>query len=290
MSPRRLACVLALATVLPAGGCVTYPPGWSVEEKGRDPYQSVNRPIFSFNDGVDRWVLRPISKGWDFIMPDPVQRSLRKFFTNLQFPRRFLANLGQGELVHAGSELGRFLLNTTVGVVGLFDPATHLGMGFYDEDFGQMFGRWGIPAGPYWVLPILGASNPRDALGLPFDLFLDGRNAVTGLGVLATVNERALLDPQIQAARDAALDLYVFTRDGYISRREALVRNDAVTELVSPKTPIHDELYEIEDAELEGDTPGDPLYDVDEATGAGDGASDAVDEPGTGAEENDAAD
>jgi phospholipid-binding lipoprotein MlaA len=243
-----LRAAVLCAALCPAAGCVTYPPGWSVEEKGRDPYEGVNRGIFGFNRGVDRWVLEPLATGWDFIMPDPVERSIDKFFTNLQFPRRLLANLGQGEVVHAGSELGRFLLNTTVGIVGLFDPATHLGMQLYDEDFGQMFGRWGIPAGPYWVIPIFGPSNPRDGLALPFDMVLDLRNAspVPGPGLLAAINTRSLLDEQIEAAEEAALDLYVATRDAHIERRAALVRNEDVGDSAVSGRARTDDLYVID--------------------------------------------
>jgi phospholipid-binding lipoprotein MlaA len=257
VNPRRLAAAAALVVGLgPLGGCITYPPGWNVEEKGRDPYESINRPIFSFNRGIDRWILDPLAAGWSFITPKAFRVSLDKFFINLQFPRRLLANLGQGQVVEAGSELGRFLLNTTVGLVGFFDPATHVGMKLYDEDFGQMFGAWGIPAGPYWVIPVFGPSNPRDGLALPLDLALDLRNAspVPGPGLIATVNVRALLDKQIHAAEDAALDLYVATRDGHITRRAALVRNEDVGGTLEGHARS-DDLYQIDIGEPEPGAP-----------------------------------
>jgi phospholipid-binding lipoprotein MlaA len=254
---RRLAAVAALVAGLgPLGGCVTYPPGWNVEEKGRDPYEGMNRAFFSFNRGIDRWILDPLAAGWTFITPKAVRVSLDKFFINLQFPRRLLANLGQGQVVEAGSELGRFLLNTTVGIVGLFDPASHLGMKLYDEDFGQMFGAWGIPAGPYWVIPVFGPSNPRDGLALPLDLALDLRNAspVPGPGLIAAVNVRALLDKQIEAAEEAALDLYVATRDAHITRRAALVRNEEVGGTLTGHARS-DDIYEIDIGEPEPAAP-----------------------------------
>jgi len=253
---------LALAVVLgPATGCITYPPGWDAEEQGNDPYESVNRPIFAFNDGLDRYVLDPVAEGWEFITPRFVRTGLDNFFTNLQFPRRLLANLGQAEVVQAGSETGRFLVNTTAGVAGFLDVASWIGMELYDEDFGQMFGRWGIPPGPYWVVPVVGACNPRDGFGGIFDTALDGRNAVTGLGFLATVNERAIADPQIEQARDAALDLYVFVREGYTERRKALVRDEDYRRELGPARPeTGDDLY---DDELYDDE----LYDVDGAVG-----------------------
>lgn len=261
MSPGRVARAVALCVALgPLSGCITYPPGWNVEERGRDPYEGVNRAFFSFNRGVDRWILDPLATGWTWITPRAVRVSIDKFFTNLQFPRRLLANLGQGQVVEAGSELGRFLLNTTVGLVGFFDPATHLGMELYDEDFGQMFGAWGIPAGPYWVIPIFGPSNPRDGIALPLDLALDLRNVspVPGPGLLAAVNVRALLDPQIRAAEEAALDLYVATRDAHIERRAALVRNEGMGDGAVRGTARTDDLYtiDIEEPAAEPALPG----------------------------------
>jgi phospholipid-binding lipoprotein MlaA len=119
-----------------------------------------------------------------------------------------------------------------------------------------MFGAWGIPAGPYWVIPVFGPSNPRDGLALPLDLALDLRNAspVPGPGLIATVNVRALLDKQIHAAEDAALDLYVATRDGHITRRAALVRNEDVGGTLEGHARS-DDLYQIDIGEPEPGAP-----------------------------------
>ena len=225
MNTRRGLGVALIVGILPLAGCVTYPPGWDVEEEGRDPYEGANRVFFGFNDGVDRYVLGPVAGGWRFITPSVVRVSIQKFFINLGFPVRFLSSLGQGKVVWAGNEMGRFLLNTTVGIVGFFDPATHFGMPRYDEDFGQMFGAWGVPAGPYWVIPIFGPSHPRDAFGLIFDTALNPKVLATGAGVFETINDRAIAGPQVDTAREAALDLYVAARDAYIPQREAEVRN-----------------------------------------------------------------
>jgi phospholipid-binding lipoprotein MlaA len=246
--------VLLVGLSLPVQGCITYPPGWDVETQGRDPYERVNRAFFGFNRGLDRWILRPLSRGWTFITPRAVRTHVDKFFVNLQFPRRFLANLGQAEMVGAGSELGRFVINTTVGIVGFFDPASRMGLRMYDEDFGQMFGRWGIPAGPYWVIPVLGPSNPRDGVAAPFDLILDLRNLspVPGPGLLAAINARALIDPQITAAQEAALDLYVATREASIDRRRALVANED-RDVRRARMAVPDELYEVGTEVLEAE-------------------------------------
>jgi phospholipid-binding lipoprotein MlaA len=129
-------------------------------------------------------------------------------------------------------------------------------MKLYDEDFGQMFGAWGIPAGPYWVIPVFGPSNPRDGLALPLDLALDLRNAspVPGPGLIAAVNVRALLDKQIHAAEEAALDLYVATRDAHITRRAALVRNEEVGGTLTGHARS-DDLYQIDIGEPESAAP-----------------------------------
>jgi len=252
---RRLHPIAVLAVALPLAGCVTYPRNWDVEDKGPDPYEGSNRGVFGFNEGVDDYVLAPLATGWEFVTFEGLRKSVQKFFINLGFPRRFVANLGQGQVKEAGSEVGRFALNTTVGLLGFFDPATHLGMRRYDEDFGQMFGRWGIGTGPYWVLPLFGPSNPRDTVGLAFDALFDVRTiaAVTPVITLAwtsvvdTVNRRAIYDEDIDRAREASLDFYAFTRDAYIERRKALIANEDVRETLP--APVPGDLYEFENGE-----------------------------------------
>jgi phospholipid-binding lipoprotein MlaA len=249
--------------MLPASACVTYPDGWEPSREGGDPYEGSNRKVFAFNEGVDKYFMDPLAIGWEFITFQGLRNSVDNFFVNLTFPRRFLANLGQGEFEQAGAEAGRFLLNTTVGLAGIFDPASRVGMKLYDEDFGQMFGHWGIGPGPYWVLPILGPSNPRDTVGLAFDLLFDVRTVTAAFpvftlawtGVLQNVNRRALLDDDIDRARDAALDFYIFTRDAYSQRREALIQNEATGDSLyeTEPDPVEDDLYEIDT----GDEPGD---------------------------------
>jgi phospholipid-binding lipoprotein MlaA len=210
----------------------------------------VNRPAFGFNDRLDRYLIEPVATGWAFITPRVFRVALDKLFKNWEFPVRFVSNLGQGELRQGGSELARFLTNTTAGLLGFFDPASRLGLEQYDEDFGQMFGRWGAPAGPYWVIPIFGPSTPRDALGLIFDsaLTLPPFSAVPRL-----INGRAIAAPQIDLAREAALDYYVFVRDAYVQARLAQVRNEDMADSeVGGSLPdnfydLTDDLYEEEE-------------------------------------------
>ncbi len=223
-----------------------------------DPYESVNRGIFEFNDQLDAYALEPAAKGWSFITPEALRIALGKFFQNLKFPVRFLTNLGQGQVKRSGSELARFITNTTVGLLGFFDPATRFGLGKYPGDFGLMFGRWGIPSGPYWVIPLVGPSNPRDGVGYVFDSVLNPLSlagpVVAGAGaVTSTVNGRALAEAQVDLAREAALDLYVFVRDAFIQRRLAQIRNQDLFETDTSESDeddlydIPDDLYELED-------------------------------------------
>ncbi|MCP3985676.1 MAG: VacJ family lipoprotein, partial [bacterium] len=141
----RRKSVVALATlwlVLSGSlGCAT---------NGPDPYQGFNQGVFSFNEGLDKVVLEPVAKGWDFVLPGFVKSGVGNFFDNLRMLRTMLNDLLQGKPGRSGADLGRFAVNTTVGIVGLFDPATPLGIPHYEEDFGQTLGVWGLGPGPYF--------------------------------------------------------------------------------------------------------------------------------------------
>ena len=223
------------------------------DEDGRgdqDPLQSMNRQVFAFDMGVDRWVIHPASRGLDRISNLPVRESVDNFFVNLRFPRRFVANLLQGALRAGGAELGRFVVNTTVGILGFFDPATKVGLRVTKADFGQTFGVWGIGSGPYLVLPFFGPSNPRDTVGLVFDTIVSFSTLVPYL-YLATpvdlVNYRSLHAADIAEAEEASLDYYVFVRNAYIQQRRALIRGDKGSRSSGAEAPEVDGLYELDD-------------------------------------------
>lgn len=248
---RRLILALALAL----GGCASTGP-ISLDDPAAlesDPIEPVNRGVFWVNDRLDVFVLEPIAKGWDFIAPETVEVHLDQFFTNLRFPVRFVGTLLQGKVRASGEELGRFGVNTTVGLLGFFDPATGWGLERHDEDFGQALGRWGTPPGPYLMLPLLGPSNTRDAVGRLVDTFLGSGPALISPGVNAAstgvdlINSRSLLLEDIREAKAASLDYYAFVRNVYLQRREALVRDEEIRS----EDPI-DDLYEIEE-DLEDD-------------------------------------
>src|SRR6185295_2330405 len=140
-----------------------------VPPENHDPLEGMNRGIFWFNDEVDQHVLEPVAEGWDKITSDAVKNSVSNFFQNLRFPINAVNNLLQGKPGQSASEVGRFAVNTTVGMFGFFDPASVWGLEPHHEDFGQTLGCWGVPPGPYLVLPLLGPSNPRDTVGLVAD-------------------------------------------------------------------------------------------------------------------------
>ncbi len=217
-----------------------------------DPWQGFNRKMFTFNNQLDEWVLEPVAKGWDFVAPKPVQSGIGNFFDNLRFPVNLVNNLLQGKGVEGAKTLGRFTINTLLGAGGFLDPATDLGLGPEEEDFGQTLGVWGVPAGPFLMLPLLGPSSLRDAPALAVDaataitpFFIDGW-ILAGARVIDVVNTRAKFLDAVSEAKAAALDYYTFVRNAWIQRRQADVEDRA--ELPVPeRTPTYDdsELYTV---------------------------------------------
>ena len=201
-----------------------------------DPWERMNRGIFRFNEGADRWVVEPIAKGMDFVIPDPAEIAIRKFFENSLIPIHLVNALLQCKPVSAVEDLARFVVNTSIGIAGFFDPASHFGLEAHHEDFGQTLGYWGVPAGPYLVLPVLGPSNPRDTVGL----IADSASLVypwfvpiyvsSAIGVTRQLNRRSLAIDAIAAERKAALDYYVAVRNAYTSYRENQIRDQGQDE------------------------------------------------------------
>jgi phospholipid-binding lipoprotein MlaA len=247
-APRVALFALLLVAVAATASAQDPAASGSVDDSGvHDPWEGMNRGIFSFNEGLDRWFLEPVATGWDFVFPDPVENSLKRFFQNLGFPVVFLNDLLQAKPIAAAQDVGRFLVNTTVGVAGLFDPATHFGLPASDEDFGQTLGVWGVPPGPYLVLPLLGPSSPRDTGGLIVDLatpfypyylpwFVN--LATTSVNV---VNRRSLLLETIREERAAAFDFYVAVRNAHVQRRANQVSDNEID-----SEEGDDDLYDVE--------------------------------------------
>ncbi len=195
----------------------------------RDPWESYNRAIYSFNDGLDRVVLKPVAKGYRAITPSFLDRGITNIFGNLEDVVTAVNNLLQFKLHQASSDVGRILVNTTVGLLGFFDVATKWDLEKHDEDFGQTLGAWGMGPGPYFVLPVLGPRTVRDTGGLVVDWFTNPLTYIEddevrwGLRVLQAVDKRADLLGAKNVLKEAALDEYEFVRDAYLQRRRHLV-------------------------------------------------------------------
>jgi phospholipid-binding lipoprotein MlaA len=195
----------------------------------RDPLEPLNRGVYKFNDGVDHLIVKPAAEFYSVVVPQFVRRGVSNFFSNLDDVIVALNNLLQGKLVQAGSDVARFAVNTTVGVLGLFDVASHVGLEKHNEDFGQTLGYWGIRDGPYLVLPLLGPSSARDAVGWVGDIYAwpgtyveptRDRNIVAGLRFF---DARYQLLGASRILETAAIDPYTFVRDAYLQRRRSLV-------------------------------------------------------------------
>ena len=197
-----------------------------------DPWEGFNEKMFWFNrEIVDRFVLKPAATGWDFIFPDPVQRGVHNFFDNLAVVRRVVNNTLQLKLTGAATELARFTINSTIGVVGFFDVAKDaFGIEQKDEDTGQTFGVWGMGPGPYLVLPFLPPLTVRDGVGYAFDVamtpytyFIPWWGSLAGTAT-STVNERSLNLDRFERVAESTVDLYGAVRNGYLQRRAAAIK------------------------------------------------------------------
>src|SRR3989475_9494506 len=195
-----------------------------------DPWEPFNTAMFSFNRKVDRYALKPVAKAWDKIVPDPVERSLKRAFDNLSMPRRLVNNLFQLKLKGAGQELARFGLNTTLGVAGLFDVAKVFGLEASEADTGQTLGRYGVGPGPYLVLPFLPPLTARDGIGFAVDAALDPFTyvifpvaALAGTAVGKPVDEPAVNLELYENVQESTVDLYSAVRNGYLQRRQKMI-------------------------------------------------------------------
>ena len=195
----------------------------------RDPYEGYNRAMFKFNDTVDEYALKPAATAYRNVLPSFVQTGVNNFFGNLGDAWTTVNDMLQGKGQQGLSDLSRFAINSTVGLLGLFDVASDAGLSKHKEDFGQTLGTWGVGSGPYLVLPLLGPSTVRDTAALPLDIKGDiwgykDPVYLRNIGIaVRTVDIRANLLDASSLLEDAALDRYEFIRDGYLQRRESLI-------------------------------------------------------------------
>jgi phospholipid-binding lipoprotein MlaA len=237
--------VLAALSSLLLAGCATLPPG--SEPDPRDPWEPFNRSMFAVNDTLDRSIARPVARGYVKAVPQPMRTGVGNFFTNLNYPSTVANSLLQGKFAQFSNDLGRLLVNTTLGIGGLFDPATQFGLDTNDEDLGQTLGKWGMPPGPFLMRPILGPSTVRDTFGDAADFFIDPKHYVEspwlkyGLYVQEIVHRRAQL-LSAEAVQDNAYDPYSFMRNAWLQRREYLVSDGAIADdvemILEEETPV----------------------------------------------------
>jgi len=244
LSLKRL---LALSLVALIVGCASIPAG--VPPSPDDPWEPFNRSVFEFNEGLDKYVLKPVVSGYRFVLPEFIREGVYNFFSNYNDIYTALNNLLQGKPDYAFNDLMRVVVNTTMGLGGLIDLATPGGLEKHKEDFGQTFGVWGVPSGPYVVLPFFGPSSVRDTFGTVADLETDYlfkyipdvglRNSLTGLRV---VNARNTYYEAGDLLDGAAIDKYSFLRDAYIQRRKYQINDGRDDE--EPQMPAYENPYE----------------------------------------------
>jgi phospholipid-binding lipoprotein MlaA len=224
LSRLRAVVLCGAVSLLLLGGCAS-------TGNPRDPLEPINRGIYKFNDGVDSLLVKPGAEFYRFVVPEFMRTGVSNFFSNVNDVIVALNSLLQGKLTQAGSDVARLIVNSTVGVLGLFDVATEIGLEKHNEDFGQTLGYWGIGDGPYLVLPLLGPSSARDAVGWVGDFYawpityLEPQRDRQALIAFRFVTARADLLEASRILETAALDPYEFVRDAYLQRRRNLVHD-----------------------------------------------------------------
>jgi phospholipid-binding lipoprotein MlaA len=232
----RIALLFVLvATVSACAKRPTDPDALAVFEQTNDPLEPLNRAVWKANLAVDKVTLRPLAIGYRAITPAPLRMGVRNAFDNITEPWSFINNILQGDVSRAGRNLGRLIINTTLGIGGLFDAATDLGVASADEDFGQTMATWGVPEGPFLMLPLLGPSNPRDFAGFlgqtagdPVGLYMRIENLNTlniGLTAGSFLVQREMALDQFDTLVSESQDSYAAIRSAYRQNREFDVYN-----------------------------------------------------------------
>jgi phospholipid-binding lipoprotein MlaA len=249
MTPSHRAFAGALVA-LSLSGCAT-----TAATTAGDPLERMNRATHRFNDAIDRAVLKPVATRYRDHVPQWIRTGVGNVLEHLGFPTTIVNDLLQLKIKDTLVDLGRFTVNSTLGIGGLLDPASRFGIPKNDEDFGQTLGRWGMPAGPYLVLPLLGPSTVRDAPSNVVDGYTDIRTQAdlkdaerAGVAALSIVDRRAQL-LSLESSLQSAFDRYAFIRDAWLQRREYQVKDGDVPEQVPEQIP--QEEIEALDAEIE---------------------------------------
>ncbi len=239
----QAALLCLMASVI--GACAS-----SGKTDSRDPLEGWNRGVQSFNDNLDDYVMKPVAKGYQWVTPSFVDKGITNFFNNVDDISVIANDLLQAKFVQGGQDTGRFLLNTAAGMGGLFDVANKVNLPKHNEDLDQTLGVWGVPTGPYLVLPFMGPSSPRGAVGLGGNVVANPINWINpvaipwGTGVLFAVDTRADLLSATKIADEASVDRYEFIRNAYFQQRNYLVYDG--------NPPVEDEWEKEMELELEG--------------------------------------
>lgn len=215
-STTTVALVMSVSVLL--SGCAT-------SGNPKDPIEGFNRGVFAVNEGIDRYALKPVAQAYDNTLPALVKTAVSNFFGNIEDLFVGVNNFLQGKPRDGAGDLGRVVINSTVGLFGVMDVASDAGLAKHDEDFGQTFGRWGVGPGAYVVLPVFGPKTVRDTVGFAADMYVDPVSNIDNVSVrnslsaLRVISNRAELLPADKVVEEAALDKYAYIRDGYLQRR-----------------------------------------------------------------------
>lgn len=235
MKRNHPAVFLSLICVVLISGCATVRPRDQEENflNRIDPHENINRKSYTFTDVIDRKIMEPVADFYIDHVPDRIRRHVGNFYDNLGYPNVALNSFLQGKVRQGFEDSLRFIVNSSVGVGGLFDMASHMGLVQHDEDFGQTLGVWGVNAKTYIFIPLLGPSSNRDIAGIPVSIIADplffagifvlGAPVTVPLGILGAIDLRARLSGPMKIRDEAALDPYLFVRDAYLQQRKHLI-------------------------------------------------------------------
>jgi len=243
-----VAVSFCLIAALLAGGCATQPAAPKEERSEADPWEPLNRQIHGFNTGFDKVTFKPLAKGYEKVIPQFMRTGIRNFSSNLRTPLNAINAFLQGNAKSGFSETGRFLANSTLGLLGFIDVGTDMGLEKHNEDFGQTFAKWGIPDGPYVVIPFLGPRTLRDAFAIPLNIFADPLIHYDNASVRDKIYFIRLID--VREKLFTAESLLEGSQDRYLSIREAYLQNRLYL-IYDGDPPVDDDFYEdfLEDEE-----------------------------------------
>ena len=224
---------LGVVLALSLSGCVTLPP--NSQRVPQDPWESWNRGVYKVNDKLDRAVAKPVARTYVRVVPQPVRTGVSNFFENLHQTTVMVNDALQGKFTAAANDLARFVLNLTVGVGGLLDPATQAGLDLNNEDFGQTLGHWGVHPGPFVEIPILGPSDVRDGLGRVVDIYTGPTHYVQNKPIEYSLYAVSLVDTRagllsLDDTLKNVFDPYAFVRDAYLQRRAYMISDGKLKE------------------------------------------------------------